>query len=123
MMPPGFDLVIWGHEHDCFTSLMNHQIPPMDVYQPGSSVATSLTEGEAIPKHVGIINIYADGSFKMEYVRLTTTREIIVKEEEYIMFKEADNLLSAKTDKQIITSIKEYIALMIEEANLSIKLF
>jgi double-strand break repair protein MRE11 len=44
------DLVIWGHEHDC-------RIVPEPVAdrlywisQPGSSVATSLSEGEALEK-------------------------------------------------------------------------
>lgn len=44
------DLVIWGHEHDC-------RIVPEPVgdrlywiSQPGSSVATSLSEGEALEK-------------------------------------------------------------------------
>lgn len=46
------DLVIWGHEHDC-------RIVPEPVAdrlywisQPGSSVATSLSEGEALEKSV-----------------------------------------------------------------------
>ena len=33
---------------------------PFLICQPGSPVATSLCEGEAIPKHVGILNIRPD---------------------------------------------------------------
>ena len=33
---------------------------PFLISQPGSPVATSLCEGEAIPKHVGILNIRPD---------------------------------------------------------------
>ena len=33
---------------------------PFLISQPGSPVATSLCEGEAIQKHVGILNIRAD---------------------------------------------------------------
>lgn len=52
MFDDSINLVIWGHEHDC-------RIVPEDVAgkkyritQPGSSVATSLTEGESIQKCV-----------------------------------------------------------------------
>lgn len=52
MFDDSINLVIWGHEHD-------QRIVPEDVAgkrykitQPGSSVATSLTEGESIPKSV-----------------------------------------------------------------------
>ena len=33
---------------------------PFLISQPGSPVATSLCEGEALPKHVGILNIRPD---------------------------------------------------------------
>lgn len=52
MFDDSINLVIWGHEHD-------QRIIPEDVAgkrykitQPGSSVATSLTEGESVQKLV-----------------------------------------------------------------------
>lgn len=49
-LPEFLNLVMWGHEHKC-------EIDPVPVgdgstfiTQPGSSVATSLSEGEAVPK-------------------------------------------------------------------------
>lgn len=44
------DLVVWGHEHDC--RIVPEPVADRHYYitQPGSSVATSLTEGEAIEK-------------------------------------------------------------------------
>lgn len=46
------DLVIWGHEHECIIDPKNAEDPDLRFYisQPGSSVATSLCEGEAKPK-------------------------------------------------------------------------
>ena len=76
-----------------------------------------MTEGEAISKHIGIINVYRDGSFKMEYVRLATPREIVVREMDYILFKEADGLSQSKSDKEILQSIKDCVLEMIEEGN------
>ena len=46
------DLIIWGHEHECIIDPKNAEDPNLSFYisQPGSSVATSLSEGEAKPK-------------------------------------------------------------------------
>jgi len=56
MIPSFMHLVMWGHEHGC-------EIDPIQreagwyFSQPGSSVACSLVEHEAIPKHVGVLEI------------------------------------------------------------------
>lgn len=52
MFDDSVDLVVWGHEHDCriipeVVADKNYRI-----VQPGSSVATSLADGEAIEKWV-----------------------------------------------------------------------
>ncbi|KAG2219859.1 hypothetical protein INT45_000746 [Circinella minor] len=65
------DLVLWGHEHDC-------RIDPepchgKDICQPGSSVATSLAEGEALPKHVGLLEITGK-EYSLQKIRLSTVR-------------------------------------------------
>ncbi|KAG1171799.1 hypothetical protein G6F70_002024 [Rhizopus microsporus] len=65
------DLVLWGHEHEC--RIHPEQYERFAITQPGSSVATSLSQGEAEPKHVGILKI--EGSqFSLEKVRLKTIR-------------------------------------------------
>lgn len=45
------DLVIWGHEHECLID-PQHSSSGKDIFisQPGSSVATSLCEGESKQK-------------------------------------------------------------------------
>jgi double-strand break repair protein MRE11 len=45
-----FDMVIWGHEHECLIDPAYNAEQGFYVVQPGSSVATSLCEGEAEPK-------------------------------------------------------------------------
>ena len=49
------------------------------VMQPGSSVATSLMPGEAVPKHVAILTI-TGRDFKSENIRLKTVRPFVMKE-------------------------------------------
>ena len=45
--------VVWGHEHECRVWPEENPVQRFYVTQPGSSVATSLSEGEAKPKYVG----------------------------------------------------------------------
>jgi double-strand break repair protein MRE11 len=51
------DLVVWGHEHECNIIPAESAVGTFRITQPGSSVATSLTEGESLTKHVGILDI------------------------------------------------------------------
>ena len=51
------DLVVWGHEHECNIIPSESAVGTFRITQPGSSVATSLTEGESLAKNVGILDI------------------------------------------------------------------
>ena len=50
MFDDSIDLVVWGHEHDC--RIIPEPVAGKRYYitQPGSSVATSLADGESIEK-------------------------------------------------------------------------
>lgn len=52
MFDDSIDLVVWGHEHDC--RIVPESVAGKNYFitQPGSSVATSLADGEAIEKYV-----------------------------------------------------------------------
>jgi len=46
------DLILWGHEHECLIDLNKNEIKNFYITQPGSSIATSLCEGESKTKLV-----------------------------------------------------------------------
>ena len=46
-IPDYFDLVIWGHEHECITEIKLCDKTHVRFLYPGSTVATSLIEAEA----------------------------------------------------------------------------
>jgi len=50
MFDDSIKLVVWGHEHDCRIWPESVEGKPYYITQPGSSVATSLAPGEALPK-------------------------------------------------------------------------
>lgn len=76
LLPSFVDLVFWGHEHEC-------RIEPEDsldqfrITQPGSSVATSLSPGEAVPKHIGMLRVRGSEDFYIEKFPLLTTRPFV----------------------------------------------
>uniref|UniRef100_A0A2I3HZ09 Double-strand break repair protein n=1 Tax=Nomascus leucogenys TaxID=61853 RepID=A0A2I3HZ09_NOMLE len=51
------DLVIWGHAHECKIAPTKNEQQLFYISQPGSSVVTSLSPGEAVKKHVGLLCI------------------------------------------------------------------
>lgn len=105
------DLVIWGHEHEC---LIDPRINPemgFSVIQPGSSVATSLCEGEAVAKHCGILSI-TGREFKLEKIRLRTVRPFVMKEIILAEEKELKNVWKRDSNRTLIT---QYLCQITEE--------
>ncbi|KAF1347958.1 Mre11 DNA-binding presumed domain-containing protein [Delphinella strobiligena] len=78
-LPEFLDLVVWGHEHECLIEPRLNPEMSFHVMQPGSSVATSLMPGEAVPKHVAIVSVTGK-EFKFESIRLKTIRPFVMKE-------------------------------------------
>ncbi|KAJ4456766.1 putative Double-strand break repair protein MRE11 [Paratrimastix pyriformis] len=56
LLPDWLDIVIWAHEHECKIDPVT-SINKFEIIQPGSSVVTQLTEGEAKPKHIGVLSV------------------------------------------------------------------
>jgi double-strand break repair protein MRE11 len=52
MFDDSIDLVVWGHEHDCRIIPEPVVGKKYRISQPGSSVATSLADGESLDKLV-----------------------------------------------------------------------
>ena len=73
------DLVIWGHEHECIIHPQKNPETGFHVIQPGSSIATSLVAGEAVPKHVCILSITGK-ELKSEPIRLKTVRPFVTRD-------------------------------------------
>lgn len=77
MIPEWMDLVVWGHEHECNIEPSESLVGTFRVTQPGSSVATSLTAGEARRKQVGVLDIRGQ-QFRLLPVPLSSVRAFAV---------------------------------------------
>ena len=73
------DLVFWGHEHECKIEPNQNVQHGFYVTQPGSSVATSLSEGETKQKHVGLLQIKGK-DFKLSKIPLKTVRQFYMED-------------------------------------------
>ncbi|XP_033100240.1 double-strand break repair protein MRE11-like isoform X2 [Anneissia japonica] len=73
------DLVIWGHEHECKIDPCWNPERKFFVSQPGSSIATSLSEGESKEKHVCLLEI-RDKAMKCTKIKLETVRQFYLEE-------------------------------------------
>ncbi|KAL7540354.1 hypothetical protein ACHAWF_013116 [Thalassiosira exigua] len=79
MIPEWMDLVVWGHEHECNIEPQESLVGTFRVTQPGSSVATSLTQGESKRKHCGILEVRGQ-QFRLTKVPLSSVRSFAVGE-------------------------------------------
>ena len=105
------DLVIWGHEHECKIDPRVNPEMGFSVTQPGSSVATSLSQGEAVPKHCGILSITGT-EFSLEKIRLKTVRPFIFREIVLADEPEMKNVWK-KTNNR--TAVTQFLRLVVDE--------
>ncbi|KAL7424851.1 meiotic recombination [Cryptotrichosporon argae] len=119
MFDDSIKLVVWGHEHDCRIWPEQVEGKPYYITQPGSSVATSLAPGEALPKHVGILSIQ-DSQFQIAEIPLKTVRPFEL--DEVVLAEEAARVGSEINleDKDTITAfLRERVEELIERAKSS----
>nr|XP_046245088.1 double-strand break repair protein MRE11 [Scatophagus argus] len=73
------DLVVWGHEHECLITPSRNEQQLFYVTQPGSSVATSLSPGEATKKHIGLLRVKGR-KMNMQKIPLKTVRQFFIQD-------------------------------------------
>ncbi|XP_023945455.2 double-strand break repair protein MRE11 [Bicyclus anynana] len=114
VLPSFLDLVVWGHEHDSqvFAAKdVKRENENFLVVQPGSTVATSLAAGEALPKHCVLLQLH-----QKEYIvtplPLKTVRPFIFKT---VVLSE-ENL-----DQEDVNEKEKVQSLLTEKVNEAIK--
>ncbi|KAE9389293.1 DNA repair exonuclease [Gymnopus androsaceus JB14] len=115
MFDDSVDLVIWGHEHDC--RIMPEPVAGKNylISQPGSSVATSLADGEALPKHVALLTIHGK-EFQLKPLQLRTVRPFVI--EEVVLSEVAEEEgFDLSNQMEITKFLKSKVIALIEKAN------
>ncbi|KAL6574959.1 meiotic recombination [Orobanche minor] len=111
-LPRFMDFIVWGHEHECLVD--PQEVPGMGFHitQPGSSVATSLIDGESKPKHVLLLEIkgnqYRPTKIPLNSVRPFEYTEIVLKDESHI---------DANDQNSILEHLDKVVSSLIDSAN------
>lgn len=107
------DLVIWGHEHEC-QACEPTSCPQrgFTVCQPGSSVATSLSEGETRGKHVVILEV-TGRAMHLVPVPLRTVRPFVMRD---VALREVRPRIDVHDTKRITTYLMRQVEEMTEMA-------
>ncbi|KAJ2805342.1 meiotic recombination, partial [Coemansia helicoidea] len=106
------DLVVWGHEHQCQVDPeYNHQ-KTFYVSQPGSSVATALSAGEAEAKHVALLRIHRR-NFCLDKIRLKNVRPFVIED---VVLAAVPALSPQSTEGEIIEHLRQRVEAMIARA-------
>lgn len=114
ILPNFLDLIIWGHEHDCRLAFEENRKKCFFVCQPGSSVATSLSDGESKTKHCGILKIHKK-NMDMLPIKLETVRPFIFDNIDMTECFDEIGLVDDISDK-VQEIIKQRIKEMLEKA-------
>ncbi|CAE6351710.1 unnamed protein product [Rhizoctonia solani] len=114
MFDDSINLVVWGHEHDC--RIVPEPVAGKEYFitQPGSSVATSLADGEAIPKHVALLEIQHN-TFQLTPIPLRTVRPFVLDEVNLSEAAETDGI-DITNQVSVMKFLRERVNALIEQA-------
>lgn len=112
-LPGFFNLVIWGHEHECIPFPVHNPSTGFDTLQPGSSVVTSLCDSECTDKNVFVISIKGK-AYSIEPIRLRTVRPFVIGE---VSLQEEGFVAGPASKEDISKFLAAKIETLIDQAN------
>lgn len=116
---PAVDLIVWGHEQECLIEPQSYQGIKSKVSQPGSSVVTSLSKGNATEKHIGILEVCGK-NFKLHPVKLKTVRPFVFRSYDIKDYVDVLKLNEGDAQKKLENFFSLRVNEMIEEARKSV---
>ena len=111
VLPDFLDMVVWGHEHECLIDPKYNPEMNFHVMQPGSSIATSLAVGEAVPKHVAVLSI-TGRDFAVETIRLKTVRPFVMRE---VVLSEEKGLKALAKKANNRTELTQFLTKIVDD--------
>ncbi|XP_009333126.1 PREDICTED: double-strand break repair protein MRE11A isoform X2 [Pygoscelis adeliae] len=109
------NLVVWGHEHECKIAPSQNEQQRFYVSQPGSSVVTSLSPGEAVKKHIGLLHVEGK-KMKMQKIALETVRTFHMEDIVLADHPDLFNPDNPKVTQAIQAFCMEKVELMLDNA-------
>lgn len=111
-----FCIHVCSPEHECNIMPMESTVGTFRITQPGSSVATSLTTGEAERKQVGILDIRGQ-DFRLRPIPLSQVRSFVTSEVSLSDYKEEElDPEDPNIDEAMAEILGERVKALVEEA-------
>ncbi|KFO94723.1 Double-strand break repair protein MRE11, partial [Buceros rhinoceros silvestris] len=108
-------LVVWGHEHECKIAPFQNEQQGFYVSQPGSSVVTSLSPGEAVKKHIGLLHVKGK-KMNVQKIALETVRTLHMEDIVLADHPDLFNPDNPKVTQAIQAFCMEKVELMLDNA-------
>lgn len=110
-LPSFLNLVVWAHEHECIPSPEDSVECGFHILQSGSSVQTSLSLSEQVPKHVFLLEIAGD-KFRSTPIPLLSVRPLVIDETVLppsvsLNTPQGESLMVAKVEAMILRGMDE----------------
>ncbi|XP_054650221.1 double-strand break repair protein MRE11 [Dunckerocampus dactyliophorus] len=109
------DLVVWGHEHECLIAPTRNEQQLFYVTQPGSSVATSLSPGEATKKHIGLLRVKGR-KMNLQKIPLKTVRQFFIQDVVLSDYQDAFTVDTPNVTKKVENLCHAKVNEMLEQA-------
>ncbi|XP_029964325.1 double-strand break repair protein MRE11 [Salarias fasciatus] len=109
------DLVVWGHEHECLIAPSRNERQLFYVTQPGSSVATSLSPGEATKKHIGLLRVKGR-KMNLQKIPLKTVRQFFIQDVVLADYEDRFTPETPQVNKKVEDLCYAKVLEMLEEA-------
>ena len=110
-IPSFMDLVCFGHEHECRIDFEESITEAYSMCQIGSSVATSLVQGEEAKKHVLLLEINSPepgkSAYRYEKLSLQSVRPFLMKE---IILSSENELDKELAQAEKVEQVQEFLA-------------
>lgn len=118
MFDDSIHLVVWGHEHEQMIQPQPVTEKRYHITQPGSSVATSLSQGETVEKCVAIIHVEKT-DFLIEPIPLQTVRPFVM--DDMILSEELEDAGLSSERSDIIKLLRKRVDGLIVRAKQEFK--
>eukprot|EP01094_Clydonella_sp_ATCC50884_P017829 TRINITY_DN3187_c0_g3_i1.p1 TRINITY_DN3187_c0_g3~~TRINITY_DN3187_c0_g3_i1.p1 ORF type:complete len:709 (-),score=152.87 TRINITY_DN3187_c0_g3_i1:207-2333(-) len=112
LLDNSIDLVVWGHEHESIIGPQESAVGSFGITQPGSSVATSLCDGESGKKFVPILEVQGD-RWRLRPIQLHTIRPFQMSD--CVLREEYEKNPMAGTSINDEDTVSELLAAKVEE--------
>lgn len=118
MFDDSIHLVVWGHEHEQMIQPQQVTEKRYHITQPGSSVATSLSQGETTEKCVAIIHVEKT-DFMIEPIPLQTVRPFVM--DDMVLSEELEDAGLSSERSDIIKLLRKRVEGLIVRAKQEFK--